>query len=67
MNGAKFLLLLGTLLCCLLISARPRTGLAQGLSKVAITYPARTIIAIDLHIAQKRGFFRDEGLDPSSY
>jgi len=46
------------------MSARTRTGLAQGLSKVAITYPARTILAIDLHIAQKRGFFRDEGLDP---
>jgi NitT/TauT family transport system substrate-binding protein len=64
MNRAKFVLLLGTLLCCLLMSARTRTGLAQGLSKVAITYPARTILAIDLHIAQKRGFFRDEGLDP---
>ena len=64
MNGAKFLLLVGTLLCCLLVSASPSTSKAQGLSKVAITYPARTILAIDLHIAQKRGFFRDEGLDP---
>lgn len=64
MNGAKFLLLVGTLLCCLLVSASPSTSKAQGLLKIAITYPARTILAIDLHIAQKRGFFRDEGLDP---
>ncbi len=64
MNGAKFLLLVGTLLCCLLVSASPSTSKAQGLLKIAITYPARTILAIDLHVAQKRGFFRDEGLDP---
>jgi len=63
MNRAKFPLLLGTLLCCLLVSALPRTGLAQGLSKVAITYPVRAIADNNLHVAQARGFFREEGLD----
>ncbi len=63
MNRAKFSLLLGTLLCCLLVSALPRTGLAQGLSKVAISYPGRSIADIDLQVAQARGFFREEGLD----
>ena len=63
MNRAKFPLLLGTLLCCLLVSALPRTGLAQGLSKVAISYPVRGINDIGLQVAQARGFFREEGLD----
>ncbi len=63
MNRAKFSLLLGTLLCCLVVSALSRTGLAQGISKVAITYPVRSILSIDLQVAQARGFFRDEGLD----
>ncbi len=35
----------------------------QGLSKVAITYPDRGILAIDLQVAQARGFFREEELD----
>jgi len=63
MDRAKFFLLLGTLLCCLFVSALPRTGLAQGLSKVAITYPVRAIADNNLHVAQARGFFREEGLD----
>ncbi len=63
MNRAKFSLLLGTLLCCLLVPALPGTGLAQGLSKVAITYPIPGILSIDLYIAQARGFFHEEGLD----
>jgi NitT/TauT family transport system substrate-binding protein len=63
MNRTKFPPLLGTLLCCLLVSALPRTGLAQELSKVAITYPTRGILDIYLQVAQARGFFREEGLD----
>ena len=63
MNRAKFSLLLGAFLCCVLMWALPRTLLAQGLSKVAITYPVQSIADIDLHVAQQRGFFREEGLD----
>lgn len=63
MNRAKFSLLLGTLLCCLVMSALPGTGLAQGLSKAVLTYPIRSILSIDLQVAQARGFFREEGLD----
>ncbi|MBI3001176.1 MAG: ABC transporter substrate-binding protein [Deltaproteobacteria bacterium] len=63
MNRAKFPLLLGMPLCCLLVSALPRTGLAQGLSKAVIAYPIRSILSIDLQVAQARGFFREEGLD----
>lgn len=63
MNRVKFPLLLGMLLCCLLIPALPRTGLAQELSKVAITYPTRGILDIYLQVAQTQGFFREEGLD----
>lgn len=32
--------------------------------KVVITYSSRSIASIDLFIAQERGFFREEGLDP---
>ena len=63
MDRAKFSLLLGAFLCCVLMWALPRTLLAQGLSKVAITYPVQSIADIDLHVAQQRGFFREEGLD----
>ena len=63
MNWVKFSLLLATLLCCLFVSALPRTGLAQELSKVVITYPVRAIADNNLHVAQQRGFFREEGLD----
>lgn len=34
------------------------------LQKVAISYSSRSIASIDLFIAQERGFFRGEGLDP---
>jgi NitT/TauT family transport system substrate-binding protein len=63
MNRAKFSLLIETLLCGLLVLALPHTGLAQGLSKVAITYPSQSILGIELQVAQARGFFREEGLD----
>ena len=32
--------------------------------KVVITYSSRSIASIDLFVAQERGFFREEGLDP---
>jgi len=32
--------------------------------RVVITYSSRSIASIDLFIAQERGFFRDQGLDP---
>lgn len=63
MNRVKLPLLLETLLSCLLMSVLPCAGSAQGPSKVTITYPGQTIRFIDLHIAQQRGFFREEGLD----
>ncbi|MBI2988918.1 MAG: ABC transporter substrate-binding protein [Deltaproteobacteria bacterium] len=63
MNRTRFALLLGTLLYCLLVSALPDTGLAQGLSKVAIIRPSPSVPGINLHVAQQRGFFREEGLD----
>jgi ABC-type nitrate/sulfonate/bicarbonate transport system substrate-binding protein len=63
MKRAKFSLLLGTLLCCIVVSALPRTGLTQGLPKAVITHPIRSILSIDLQVAKVRGFFREEGLD----
>lgn len=37
---------------------------SQGaLQRVVITYSSRSIAAIDLFVAQERGFFREEGLD----
>lgn len=37
---------------------------SQPLQKATITYSSRSIASIDLFIAQERGFFREEGLDP---
>ena len=34
------------------------------LQKAVITYSSRSIASVDLFIAQERGFFREEGLDP---
>ena len=35
---------------------------AQSPQKITIAYPSRSIVSIDLFIAQDKGFFRDEGL-----
>lgn len=35
---------------------------AQAPQKITIAYPSRSIVSIDLFIAQDKGFFRDEGL-----
>ncbi|HSQ13042.1 MAG TPA: ABC transporter substrate-binding protein, partial [Candidatus Deferrimicrobium sp.] len=32
--------------------------------KVVVTYSSRSIASIDLFVAQERGYFREEGLDP---
>jgi NMT1/THI5 like len=32
--------------------------------RVLVTYSSRSIASIDLFVAQERGFFREEGLDP---
>jgi NitT/TauT family transport system substrate-binding protein len=43
--------------------ALPASAFAQGsLQKVTIAYPSRSIVSIDLFVAQEKGFFRDEGL-----
>ncbi|MGE5819415.1 MAG: ABC transporter substrate-binding protein, partial [Deltaproteobacteria bacterium] len=45
--------------------AIPQSVYAQGSAqRVVITYSSRSIASIDLFIAQERGFFREEGLDP---
>jgi ABC-type nitrate/sulfonate/bicarbonate transport system substrate-binding protein len=41
----------------------PLAAWAQGsLQKITIAYPSRSIVSIDLFVAQDKGFFRDEGL-----
>jgi ABC-type nitrate/sulfonate/bicarbonate transport system substrate-binding protein len=43
----------------------PLIALAQTpLRRVVLTYSSRSIASIDLFVAQERGFFREEGLDP---
>jgi NitT/TauT family transport system substrate-binding protein len=49
----------------LFVSAVPSRVAAQApLQRVIITYSSRSIASIDLYVAQERGFFREEGLDP---
>ena len=53
------------LVLLIMIMSGPRLGLAQTpLQKVVVTYSSRSIASIDLFVAQERGFFREEGLDP---
>ncbi|HEX9445134.1 MAG TPA: ABC transporter substrate-binding protein, partial [Candidatus Binatia bacterium] len=43
----------------------PSAARAQApLTRVVITYSSRSIASVDLFIAQERGFFREEGLEP---
>src|SRR5204863_272582 len=43
----------------------PSPSRAQApLQRAVITYSSRSIASIDLFIAQERGFFREEGIDP---
>ncbi len=43
----------------------PQSVYPQGSpQRVVITYSSRSIASIDLFVAQERGFFREEGLDP---
>ena len=53
------------LLILLIGLSMPALGLAQTpLQKVEVTYSSRSIASIDLFVAQERGFFCEEGLDP---
>jgi hypothetical protein len=57
-NAAFLLVLMADVLLAAL-------GFAQASSqKVIVTYSSRSIDCSDLFIAQDRGFFREEGLDP---
>jgi NitT/TauT family transport system substrate-binding protein len=43
----------------------PSPARAQApLSRAVITYSSRSIASVDLYIAQERGFFREEGIEP---
>ena len=42
----------------------PSLGFGQALQHVVLSYSSRSIASIDLFVAQERGFFREEGLDP---
>jgi len=43
----------------------PSQARAQGtLQKAVVTYSSRSIASVDLFIAQERGFFREEGIEP---
>ena len=57
-NLAKIAGLLGLFFSPALVSAQNTT------QKVVVTYSSRSIASIDLFVAQERGFFREEGLDP---
>ena len=64
MAANKSTALIGGVLTSLLMAIFPSLSAAQGsLPKVVITYPSRSIVSIDLLLAQERGFFREEGLD----
>ena len=61
-EDARLIKLLAFLFVALLI---PRPVFPQAIpERVVITYSSRSIASIDLFIAQERGFFREEGLDP---
>jgi ABC-type nitrate/sulfonate/bicarbonate transport system substrate-binding protein len=57
-NLAKIAGLLGLFLSPAPVSAQNTP------QKVVVTYSSRSIASIDLFVAQERGFFREEGLDP---
>jgi NitT/TauT family transport system substrate-binding protein len=48
----------------LFTAALASSARAQTLQRAIITYSSRSIASIDLFIAQERGFFREEGIDP---
>lgn len=56
---------LAIVLTSLVTAAIPEAAWPQAsLQRVAISYSSRSIASIDLYVAQERGFFREEGLDP---
>ena len=56
------LILIPLLIFALLFPSAARSQ--APLQRVIITYSSRSIASIDLFVAQERGFFREEGLDP---
>jgi NitT/TauT family transport system substrate-binding protein len=52
------------LLAFLAVFLFPTESRAQAPQKAVITYSSRSIASVDLFIAQERGFFREEGLEP---
>jgi hypothetical protein len=61
----KMTRVLQILAAVVLLSAVPERLAAQApLQRVIVTYSSRSIASIDLYVAQERGFFREEGLDP---
>ena len=53
-------------LCLLLLASLclPSVGSSQAPQKAVVTYSSRSIASIDLFVAQERGFFREESLEP---
>lgn len=52
------------ILACVVTLALASSLRAQTLRRAVITYSSRSIASIDLFIAQERGFFREEGIEP---
>jgi ABC-type nitrate/sulfonate/bicarbonate transport system substrate-binding protein len=53
-----FILVVSAVLAAAPVFAQPSP------QRVVVTYSSRSIASIDLFVAQERGFFREEGLDP---
>jgi NitT/TauT family transport system substrate-binding protein len=52
------------ILAIVVVTALASSARAQTPQRAVITYSSRSIASIDLFIAQERGFFREEGIDP---
>jgi NitT/TauT family transport system substrate-binding protein len=51
-------------LALVVIAILAASARAQSLQRAVITYSSRSIASVDLFIAQERGFFREEGIEP---
>ncbi|HEX2387107.1 MAG TPA: ABC transporter substrate-binding protein [Candidatus Binatia bacterium] len=51
-------------LAVVIAALAPSALRAQPLQRAVITYSSRSIASVDLFIAQERGFFREEGIEP---
>jgi ABC-type nitrate/sulfonate/bicarbonate transport system substrate-binding protein len=52
------------ILALVVIAILAASARAQSLQRAVITYSSRSIASVDLFIAQERGFFREEGIEP---